>query len=129
MMFGLEARTPFLDKEVFEVARKLPSSAKISGTTTKPALRLAASKTIPNESYNRKKLGFPIPLREWMKDQDLYDEIKSKFMGETAAKFFKQKKILKLLDKQRKDPKNMYKKVWTIYTFIIWYDQFFGETA
>ena len=129
MMFGLEARTPFLDKKVFEVARKLPSSAKIKGTTTKPALRLAASKSIPNESYNRKKLGFPVPLREWMKDDDLYNEIKEKFMGKTAQKFFKQNKILKLLEKQRDDNKNMYKKVWTIYTFIIWYDQFFGEEA
>lgn len=41
-MFGLEARTPFLDKEVYEVARHLPSYAKVNKETTKPALRLAA---------------------------------------------------------------------------------------
>ena len=72
MMFGLEARTPFLDKKVYEVARKLPINAKINKTTTKPALREAAKKVIPNDSYKKKKLGFPVPLREWIKEEDLY---------------------------------------------------------
>ncbi len=125
MMFGLEARTPFLDKAVYEVAKTLPTNAKITKETTKPALRLASQKVIPNESYKRKKLGFPVPLREWMKEDDLYNEIKDKFESSTAKKFFKTKKILKLLEKQKNDNKALYKKVWTIYTFIVWYDEFF----
>lgn len=127
MMFGLEARTPFLDKAVYEVARKLPTSAKITKETTKPALRMASKNVIPDDSYKRKKLGFPVPLREWMKEDDLYNEIKAKFESKTAEKFFKTKKILKLLDKQKNDSKALYKKVWTIYTFIVWYDEFFEE--
>lgn len=127
MMFSLEARTPFLDKAVYEVARQLPDSAKINKETTKPALRLAAKKTIPNESYKKKKLGFPLPLREWMKEEDLFNEIKSKFESETANKFFKTKKIIKLLEKTKKDNKYVYKKVWCIYTFIVWYDNYFKE--
>lgn len=127
MMFGLEARTPFLDKEVYEVARQLPDTVKINSETTKPALRLATKDVIPNESYKKKKLGFPVPLREWMKEEDLYNEIEEKFKGEIANKFFKQKHLLKMLNKQKKDNKNEYKKVWAIYTFIIWYEQFFKE--
>lgn len=129
MMFGLEARTPFLDKEVYEVARKLPTSAKVNKETTKPALRLAAKKNIPNEAYKKKKLGFPVPLREWIREEDLYNEIKTKFQGRIAEKYFNQKSILKLLENHKSGKKDCYKKVWTIYTFIIWYEQFFAKEA
>lgn len=129
MMFGLEARTPFLDKEVYEVARKLPTSAKINKETTKPALRLAAKKSIPNEAYKKKKLGFPVPLREWIREEDLYNDIKSKFQSNIAEKYFDQKRILKLLENHKSGKKDCYKKVWTIYTFIVWYEQFFVKEA
>lgn len=125
MMFGLEARTPFLDQKVYEVARQLPVSAKINKMTTKPALREAAKKVIPNESYKKKKLGFPVPLREWIKEDELYEKIKEKFSSETAKKFFNQKKILKLLENHKTGKKDCYKKIWTIYTFIVWYEQYF----
>jgi asparagine synthase (glutamine-hydrolysing) len=127
MMFGLEARTPFLDQKVWEVARKLPVSAKVNKETTKPALRLAAKKVIPNESYKKKKLGFPVPLREWIREEGLYKEIKEKFNSDVALKYFDVKKINKLLEDHYTGKKDCYKKVWTIYTFIIWYNQFFKE--
>ena len=125
MMFGLEARTPFLDDKVYEVARTLPKAAKINAETTKPALRLAASKVIPNEAYKKKKLGFPVPLREWMKEDDLYGKIREKFNGPSAKKFFDIPKINKLLALQKSGKQDCYKKVWTIYTFLVWYDRFF----
>ena len=126
MMFGLEARTPFLDKEVYEVARHLPSYAKVNKETTKPALRLAAKKSIPNEAYKKKKLGFPVPLREWIREDDLYNEIKAKFDSSTAKEIFNHKRIIKLLEDHKSGKKDCYKKVWTIYTFLVWYDQFFA---
>ena len=125
MMFGLEARTPFLDDAVYSVARTLPQEAKINKTTTKPALRLAASKVIPNEAYKKKKLGFPVPLREWIREEDLYQEIKRAFNSPAAAHFFDVSKINRLLEQHKSGKKDCYKKVWTIYTFIIWYEQFF----
>ena len=127
MMFGLEARTPFLDLEVYEVARQMPVNAKINKVTTKPALREAAKKVIPNESYKKKKLGFPVPLREWIREDDLYNEIKKSFNSSTAKKYFDIKRINKLLEDHRNRKKDCYKKVWAIYTFIVWYDQFFKE--
>ena len=113
------------NKEVYDVARTLTNSAKLTKETTKPALRLAAKKVIPNESYNKKKLGFPVPLREWIKEDDLYNKIKEAFSSDVAAKYFKQNKLLKLLENNRKGKSDNYKKIWTIYTFLVWYDEYF----
>lgn len=127
MMFSLEARTPFLDKEVFKVASTLKEESKINKKTTKVVLRKAAKKVIPTEAYKKKKLGFPVPLRQWIKEDDLYNEILTTFKSDTANKFFNQKKIIKLLEEHKKNKKDNYKKVWTIYTFLVWYKQFFEE--
>ena len=126
-MFGLEARTPFLDERVYNVARKLPVTSKINKETTKVALRKAAQKEIPNESYKKKKLGFPVPLREWVREDELYNEIKKEFNTPTADKFFNTKRINKLLEDHKSGKKDCYKKVWTIYTFLVWYKQYFEE--
>ncbi len=126
-MFGIECRTPFLDEKVYEVARKLPVSSKINLQTTKVALRKAAEKEIPNESYKKKKLGFPVPLREWVREDNLYNEIKKEFNSDTADKFFNVKKINKLLGDHKSGKKDCYKKVWAIYTFLVWYNEYFKE--
>ena len=127
MIFSLEARTPFLDKEVYEVARKLPFSMKVNSETTKVGLRKAAKSVIPNSSYKKKKLGFPVPLREWIREDELYNKIKEEFESETASKFFNKKRILKLLDAHKSGKVDCFKKVWNIYTFLVWYKEFFGE--
>ena len=127
MMFSLEARTPYLDMEVYKVAMKLPSYAKINKETTKPALREAAKDIIPNESYKKKKLGFPVPLREWIREDDLYNLIKSEFNTSNAKELFNHKRIIKLLDDHKSGKKDNYKKVWTIYTFLVWYRTYFVE--
>ena len=126
-MFGIEGRTPFLDKEVYEVAKKLAPNTKVDKVTTKIALRKAAETVIPNESYKKKKLGFPVPLREWVREEELYKEIKEKFNSETAEKYFDIKRINKLLEDHKSGKKDCYKKVWTIYTFIVWYNEYFKE--
>ena len=126
-MFGIEGRTPFLDKEVYEIAKKLAPNTKVDKTTTKIALRKAAETVIPNESYKKKKLGFPVPLREWVREDELYNEIKEKFNSEIAEKYFDTKKINKLLEQHKTGKKDCYKKIWAIYTFIIWYNEYFQE--
>ena len=125
MIFSLEARTPFLDKEVFKVASSIPFNMKVNKETTKVALRKAAKDVIPNSSYKKPKLGFPVPLREWVREDDLYNEIKEKFNSKIAEKYFDQKYIMKLLDKHKSGKVDCFKKVWNIYTFIIWYEQYF----
>lgn len=126
MMFGLEARTPFLDKKVYEVAIRLSQNVKINKSTTKVALRESARMVIPNEAYKKKKLGFPVPLREWLKTDKLYNIVKEEFLSSNAEKFFHQNKIIKLLDDHKNNKKDNYKKIWTIYTFLVWYKIYFN---
>ena len=127
MANSLECRVPFIDKKVFAVASSLPANYKVSASTTKVALRDAAKTVIPNESYKKKKLGFPVPLRKWMRDEDLYTEIKTTFSKDFVTEFFNQDYIIKLLDQHKNEKKDNYKKVWTIYCFLKWYEIFFIE--
>ena len=127
MMFGLEARTPFLDNKVYEVAKSLPTYAKINKETTKVALRKAASKVIPNEAYKKKKLGFPVPIRDWIKEDDVYKEVKRELNSKVAKKFFNTEILLKMLDEHKNGKKDNYRKVWTVYSFLKWYDVFFSS--
>ena len=127
MASSIEGRVPFIDKEVFKVASSLPIDYKVTKENTKVALREAAKKVIPTEAYKKKKLGFPVPLRVWMKDDLFYNEIKSTFESEEANKFFNTKRLLKLLDDHKNGKKDNYRKVWTIYCFLIWYKKYFSE--
>jgi asparagine synthase (glutamine-hydrolysing) len=102
---------------------------KLKKAKLKWLLREAAKSVIPTDAYKKKKLGFPVPLREWIKEPDLYNMIKEEFMSDNALKLFNQKRILKLLEDHKSGKKDNYKKVWTIYTFLVWYKQFFGEEA
>lgn len=125
MHFGVEARTPFLDKEVFAIASKLRMEDKIKKRQTKVSLRNAAARILPEDITNKKKLGFPVPLKEWMKDDDMQKELKEKFSSSTASIFFNRNYILKLLEKYKKGQYKNYKLLWTIYIFIRWYDIYF----
>lgn len=129
MAHSLELRVPFIDKEVFGLASSLKMDQKVTKENTKVALRDAAKKVIPNESYKKKKLGFPVPLRAWMTESDVHAEIEKTFKQEFVSEFFNQDYILKLLNTSLKGKKDTYKKVWAIYTFIKWYEVFFLDKS
>ncbi|MCQ2457036.1 MAG: asparagine synthase (glutamine-hydrolyzing), partial [Clostridia bacterium] len=63
MAHSLELRVPYLDREVMAEAARIPTEFKIDGTNTKSVLRAASAKTLPAEWANRKKMGFPVPIR------------------------------------------------------------------
>ena len=73
MSFSIESRVPFTDIEVFKLACTLPKEYRVRNRATKAALREAAKREIPNESYKKKKLGFPVPIREWIREDDFYN--------------------------------------------------------
>lgn len=125
MANSIEGRVPFIDKEVFEVASHLPFAYKVNKENTKVALRDAAKEVIPNASYKKKKLGFPVPMRDWMRQEDVYEEIKATLESETCEKFFDNKRLLKMLELHRNNKKDYYKKIWTVYCFLKWYEVFF----
>ena len=125
MASSLEGRVPFIDKEVFKVASGLPIDYKVTTENTKVALREAAKEVIPTDAYKKKKLGFPVPIREWMKTPEVSGKIREMFNKDFTSKFFKVDVINKLLDEHVSGKKDNYRKVWTIYSFLTWYEIYF----
>ena len=126
MANSLEGRVPFVDREVFKIASSLPLNYKVTKENTKVALRDAAKKVIPNESYKKKKLGFPVPIRDWMREDDVYKEIKKTFNSKVCKKYFDKDLLIKMLDEHKNGKKDNYRKVWNVYCFIKWYNVFFA---
>ena len=128
MASSIEGRVPFIDKEVFKVASHLPFDYKVTKENTKVALRAAAKEVIPTEAYKKKKLGFPVPVREWIKDGSFKEEVEKTLNSDVANKYFNTKIINKMFEEHINGKKDNYRKIWTIYTFIKWYQVFFeGE--
>ena len=130
MANSLELRVPFLDKEVWNLARTIPSKFKVTKDgQTKVAMRAAALKNMPEKVAKRKKLGFPVPTREWLKQEKYYNIVKKEFESEVAKKYFVTEELIKLLDEHYQLKKDNSRKIWTVYVFLIWYNQFFGDNA
>ena len=124
MANSLEVRVPFLDKPLIEYARHLPTKYKVDKYKTKKIFRDIAHEKLESKVSDKKKLGFPVPIRVWMKDDDVYMTIKNRF--NEASEFFKVDKIIKLLDDHRAGKADNSRKIWTIYIFLLWYDVYFG---
>lgn len=127
MSHSLELRVPFLDKEVMRLAETLPLSRRVDLSSTKLALRKAAAKTLPQKTSEKPKLGFPVPIRVWLKEDEYYNKVKAEFLSDTANKYFNTKALVKLLDAHKAGKKDNSRKIWTVYTFLIWYKQYIGE--
>lgn len=127
MANSLELRVPFLDKEVFKVARTVPYRLRVNKENTKYAMRKAARRHLPEDWAKKKKLGFPVPTRVWLKDEKYYNIVKDVFNSETAKKFFNSEELIKFLDDHKNGKEDNSRKVWTVFIFIVWYNIYFGN--
>jgi len=127
MAHSLELRVPYLDKLVMEEAATLPVSYKLDGKDTKAVLRTAANKTLPDAWAHRPKKGFPVPIRDWLREQAVYDRVKAEFTSPVAAQYFDVPALLRLLEEHRERRAMHQRKIWTVYTFLVWHRQFFPE--
>ena len=127
MANSLELRVPFLDRKMLELSCRIPSRyrADCQSETTKKALRAAASKELPEKTAKMKKLGFPVPLSDWLMQDKYYNKVKEVFQSDIAGKFFVQSELMKLLDDHKSGKAKNMQKIWSFYSFIVWYDQFF----
>lgn len=123
---SLEVRVPYLDKEVFEAARALTSKDKLSHGTTKYILRHAFRDLVNQETVMRPKLGYPVPVRLWLKNE-LYDWAKNIILSPYADEFIDKNAVLKMLEDHRTGVCDNYKPLWNILTFITWYRLYVGE--
>lgn len=120
MAHSLELRVPFLDKAVFEIASKIPTSLKTANGTTKYILRKAAEGVVPDHVLNRKKLGFPVPIRHWLKNE-MNDWAKNIIRESSTEHLINKSYLLKLLDDHCQGKADNSRKIWTVLTFMVWH--------
>ena len=125
---GLEVRMPLTDTRIFDIASRMPSKYKVNSEQNKVAFRAAAAKVIPEEIAFRKKLGFVVPIRIWMADDRYNQDVRAKFDSESAAKFFNVDEIKAIFDDYIGGNSDNWRKVWVIYTFLVWYEEYFVKT-
>ncbi len=125
MAHSLELRVPFLDKVVMEMAQTIPSEYRLKQMTTKYILRVAANKILPDEWATRPKVGFPVPIRYWLREEKYYNMVKERFESEYAGEFFDRNKLAQILDDHFHGRADNQRKIWTVFTFLTWYKRFF----
>ncbi|MEG1887803.1 MAG: asparagine synthase (glutamine-hydrolyzing), partial [Oscillospiraceae bacterium] len=125
MANSLEVRVPYLDIKVMELASKIPWQQRVSVNNTKMALRKAASEVLPEFTAQKPKLGFPVPIRVWLKQEKYYNLVKEMLTSENAQKYFKTEKLVELMENHRAGKRDNSRKIWTVYTFLVWYNQYF----
>lgn len=127
MAHSLEVRVPYLDKKIAELANSIPTKYLVNRHDTKYALRKASEKVLPDEWAKRPKLGFPTPIKQWLKEPRFYKQVRSLFEEEFVNDIFDQKKIIKLLDDNYEGDGSHRRQIWAIYTFLVWYKLFFVD--
>ncbi len=125
MANSVELRVPFLDKNVWNLSKKIPTKYLVRNGETKKIFRDVANNVIPEEWAKRKKLGFPVPFGNWIKEKKYYNIVKETFNADYAKEFFDISKINKLLDDHYNQKASNGKKIYTVFTFLIWYKRFF----
>ncbi|MBP1992034.1 asparagine synthase (glutamine-hydrolyzing) [Paenibacillus eucommiae] len=126
MAHSLELRVPFLDKELFEIARRIPAKYRIANGTTKYIFRKAMEGIIPDFILNRPKLGFPVPLREWLKGPmggTLLEQIKASGIED----YINIPVVEQMVQKHRNGQGDYARRIWTIYVFALWHVTFMEE--
>ncbi len=122
---GLEIRMPLTDRRIFDIASRIPSEYKVNEEQNKVAFRTAAAKVLPEEIAFRKKLGFIVPIRIWLADERYNQDVVNKFNSEMAENFFNIEEINAIFNEYIGGNSDNWRKVWTIYTFLVWYEEYF----
>ena len=126
MAHSLELRTPFLDVNVFKVASEIPAKYRIAHGTTKYILRQAAEGIVPAHVLHRPKLGFPVPIRFWLKNE-MYDWARQIINDSQTDYLFNKQYFLQLLEDHRQDKRDNSRKLWTVLTFMMWHKLYVEE--
>lgn len=141
MANSLELRVPFLDKEVMSLAEKIPTRYRVTHDDitdentkyiTKYAMRLAAKNDTPKQTAKtaaKKKLGFPVPIRVWLKEDKYYNLVRITFEGESSKKFFNTQQLINLLDDHKNGKCDNSRKIWTVFIFLVWYKVYFENNG
>ncbi|MBD7910836.1 MULTISPECIES: asparagine synthase (glutamine-hydrolyzing) [Clostridium] len=128
MANSIELRVPFLDREVLEVAEKIPLNKRVSKENTKLLLREAFEGIVPKHVVNRKKLGFPTPIRVWL-NQRLGQIVKETIINAKVNNYIDKEYVLKLLEDHQNHKRDNSRKIWVIFIFCIWHQIYIEKNA
>lgn len=129
MANSLELRVPFLDPEVFAVASRLPYEQKITRSTTKYALRRALEPIVPAHVLHRPKLGFPVPIRHWLRAGELLDWAYATVATSGAGDYVDLAAVRSMLDEHRTGTTDHSRRLWTVLIFMLWYAIFVDQSV
>jgi asparagine synthase (glutamine-hydrolysing) len=127
MANSLELRPPFLDKEIMAMAGRIPTRYRVTHATTKYAFRLAAGRQMPPKWSTKKKLGFPVPIRVWLKEERWVRQVLAAFRSPAAERYFDTDRLERLLRDHVVGQVDNSRKIWTVYAFLVWYGVYFGQ--
>jgi asparagine synthase (glutamine-hydrolysing) len=126
MANSLELRVPFLDPEVFAAAAGLPVEQKLAGGTTKYALRCALRGIVPDAVLWRPKLGFPVPIRHWLREE-IYPWARDLVRTSGADRVVDLAAVQDMLDAHRRGHVDHSRRIWALLVFLIWHGIFVEE--
>ena len=95
-------------------------------------MRLAAKKNTPKETEKtseKKKLGFPVPIRVWLREDKYCAIVKKAFESQSSEKFFNTAVLEKLLEDHKAGKADNSRKIWTVFTFLVWYRVYFENNG
>lgn len=127
MASSVELRVPYLDLSVLAASEALSDRLLIRGKTTKYALRFSASEELGTEAAFRKKKGFPVPFRDWIRGEKYAEILKTAFTGAIGRRFFNTELLLEMLSAHISGEKDNARRLYTVYSFIEWYRIYFGD--
>ena len=125
MANGLEARVPFLDHELVELAARAPSSLKLRGRRKKHLLKEAVSDLLPPSIIDRKKAGFNVPVNAWLAGE-LRDTARAILDPEAieASGFFRAEEVSRLLREHQEKKADHSYRIWGLLCFQLWHARF-----
>ena len=110
---------------MFNYAKTLPIDFRCNEEATKRAFRIAAKRHIPEKTANKKKLGFPVPIRVWLKEEKYYNKVMETLTSDASKKFFNTDILVKLMEDHRNGKADNSRRIWTVYVFLVWYNVYF----
>jgi asparagine synthase (glutamine-hydrolysing) len=128
MANSLEVRVPYLDHHFVELSASIPGNLKLKGFTTKYILKKTMSGLLPKNIIYRKKQGFSLPIKNWLRDElkeYMYDQLNN---SEVIKDYFDNYYLNKLMEQHIRGTHNNSHRLWALMNLEWWYQRFFIDT-
>ena len=124
MAHGLECRQPFLDHRLVELAAAMPVRFKQRSGRGKLILRHAMADLLPESVQRRPKMGFGVPIEEWLRE-DLREMVRDALLGPTAKArgYFRPEAVTRLVDEHQSGQRNHASQIWALLVLELWHRQ------